>query len=92
MKFQFTETPKGAKLITFQDMYGQECSIQADNIQGQNLLWLGVMRDMQGNSLNRVLMNKDMAKILFSLIKQYIETDSIATEPSNLPSEITVKQ
>jgi hypothetical protein len=91
MKLQFGEM-NGAKLIAFDDVYGVECSIQADKIEGHEVCWLGPPIDLQGNKCFRMLLDKGRAQVIVEIMKQFIETGTIAEKPADLPKTIRSKE
>lgn len=86
MKIQFSEI-KGAKVAVFWDANHSECSWQPDIIQNHKLLWLGVNIAVDGKPGFRMLLDKSRALVLREIITQFIETETCATMPDEMPEK-----
>lgn len=87
----FGQTQQGARLAVFHDFHNSECSFQPEKEQGQDLIWLGVMRDPHGNFLHRMLLDKESAAFLIKLLDYFIQTGKVPVAPEEIPEHFGFK-
>lgn len=75
-----TKTNRGFKLVTFQDSYGQLCSIQESS--AVPCIWVGVDVDPFGKEVGaRMHLNETQARSLANSIINWLDNDQFTRFP-----------
>lgn len=70
MEFKKTITVRGFDLITFEDRYGVNCSIQKSSLATEDAIWFGVEDD-------RMHLTQDQIKALLPMLARFAETGEL---------------
>lgn len=91
MTIKFGTTQQGARLAVFNDVHNSECSFQPETENGQQLMWLGIIRDFQGNFVHRMLINQEIAMFLLKLLEHFVKTGQVPSTQEEMPPEFGFK-
>ena len=64
MEVQFTLTNRGFELFEFQDLYGEQCSLQKSSLATQDCIWFGVHE-------NRMHLTQEMVQDLLPALCKF---------------------
>jgi hypothetical protein len=75
-KLHFEITDRGFLRADFEDLYGNDCSIQESSLASEDAIWLGV-----GNK--RMHLSREQAKSLLPYLHTFVETGSLVSRDDN---------
>lgn len=88
MEMNKTKTDRGFLKFTFDDRYGQVCSIQKSSLAGEDAIWLGVentgpnIHGQRTDAPNEAIMarmhlTQEQVKELLPLLKNFVKTGDL---------------
>lgn len=82
----FSKTNRGFGLVTFKDLYGDECSLQESSLATEACIWLGMdkPKEVEGTVLGRMHLNQKQAKSLIKLLNFFVKTGYVPESEEQL--------
>lgn len=74
-----SKTDRNFDLIEFEDLYGENCSIQKSSLATQDAIWFGI--DFTNSGINvRAHLTQDMVEKIIPILKNFVNTGEISND------------